>query len=220
MQMFLIVTIIFISSARAGLLFTYNQLTTKDLEQMNQLVRNKIKESKTAGSGQVVPLKEALQAVYSRPNQDNVIEKVMPALKAALDHDDESERVYKELIDEALNALTHTKNFKKEVQVTYSIFLENIISEFKPDLKKDSFEEKMIRKIAEKNIQLTKDAINDRRLRLMSESPSPSQIASKIIQDWEVKATIPESEPIEKNRADKNTEESNTQDSQQGNEKK
>jgi hypothetical protein len=54
---------LFCLNAQAGLLFNYSQLATKDLDEMNQLVNDKISESKKAYSGKNVPLKEALQAI-------------------------------------------------------------------------------------------------------------------------------------------------------------
>lgn len=182
------VTIILAFHSQAGLLYTYNQLTLKDLDQMNALVKNKLKEAKAADSGKVVPIKEGLQAVYSRPNSDDMIDKISPPLRTALDQEDATEKVFSELVQEAINALKNTKNFKKEVQVTYSIFLENVISEFKPSLKPGNFEFKIVKKIADSEIELTKDAQRDRKLRLMQESSSPSAIATKVLENYQEKA--------------------------------
>ncbi len=181
------VTIILSITVNAGLLYTYNQLTVKDLDQMNALVKNKVKESKNADSGKIVPIKEGLQAVFSRPNSDDMIEKITPPLRAIMEQEDATEKVFGELVQEAINALKNTKNFKKEVQVTYAIFLENVISEFKPSLRVGGFEFKTIKKIADSDIELTKDAEKDRKLRLMQESSSPSVIAAKVIENFEEK---------------------------------
>lgn len=193
----LFVTIILALQSEAGLLYTYNQLTLKDLDQMNTLVKNKLKESKSADSGKVVPIKEGLQAVFSRPNADDMIEKISPPLRTALEQEDATEKVFGDLVTEAINALTNTRNFKKEVQVTYAIFLENVISEFKPGLKKESFEYKIVKKIADSSIELTKDAQKDRKLRLMQESASPSVIAKKVLEDFEEKLKAPPVKEVE-----------------------
>lgn len=183
-----VVAIIFITVfSQAGLLFNYHQLTLKNLDQMNSLVKSKIKESKAAYSGKAVPLKEALQSVLSRPDSDDMISKIIDPLRNKLDEEDAYEKVFEELIQEAINALKNTKNFKRDVQVTYAIFLENTLSEFKPDIKDDSFEMKMVKKIADSQIELTKDARKERQLRLMTEGTSPSEIARLILQDYEKK---------------------------------
>lgn len=176
-----------VSLAQAGLLFSYHQLTLKNLDQMNTLVRNKIKESKAAYSGKTVPLKEALQSILSRPNADDMISKIMDPIRNQLDQEDAYEKIFEELIQEAINALKNTKNFKRDVQVTYAIFLENTLAELKPDIKENSFELKMIKKIADSQIELTKDARKERQLRLMSEGTSPSELAKIILQDYEKK---------------------------------
>ncbi|MFM6928865.1 MAG: hypothetical protein ACKOX6_10410, partial [Bdellovibrio sp.] len=94
-------------NAQAGLLFNYSQLATKDLDEMNQLVTDKIKESKKAYSGKNVPLKEALQAVYSRPNDDDMIDKIAAPLRTNLDEIEAWEKTVSQLTDEAVNALKH-----------------------------------------------------------------------------------------------------------------
>ncbi len=71
--------------AQAGLLYNYSQLKLKDLDQMSKIVRDKIKESSTAGGNPAIPLKEGLQAVFSRPDDDGMIEKLITPLKSALD---------------------------------------------------------------------------------------------------------------------------------------
>jgi len=169
------------STASAGLLLTYHQLALKDLDQMNDLVNAKIKEAKKSSSGKAVPLKEALQAVFSRPNQDGMIGKVFAPLRNELERLDAFEKVVKDLTDEALHALSNTKNFKPDVQVTYAFFLENLISEFKPLVQDSGFEKKMIEKIANSGVQLTKEALKERKRRLMTEGASPSDLATETL---------------------------------------
>ncbi|MFN7906293.1 MAG: hypothetical protein ACK5P5_14025, partial [Pseudobdellovibrionaceae bacterium] len=99
----------FASTSFAGLLFTYHQLALKDLDSMTQLVQQKVKESKRASDGKVVPLKEAYQAVMSRPNDDGLIEKVIDPVRNELEDLNEKERIIEALTQEAINALTNTK---------------------------------------------------------------------------------------------------------------
>ena len=179
-------------SASAGLLFTYHQLALKDLDAMTKLVQSKVKESKRSGSGKVVPLKEAYQAVMSRPDDDGLIEKVVGPLRNALEDIEEKDRITQDLIQEALNALTNTKNFKADVQVTYWIFLENTIADLKQNLStsedvKSSFEYRMLDKIAKAKLEITDKAKQERTLRMMKSTNSPSEVAAKILQGLEQK---------------------------------
>lgn len=175
------VLVVFSLNASAGLLFNYSQLTTKDLDEMNQIVQSKIKESKQSASGKHVPLKEALQAVFSRPNDDDMIDKVIAPLRTSLDELDYWEKSISQLADEAINALKNPKAFSPVVQSTYLIFLENLLSELKPYLKRPGFERQIAERIRDAKIAVPERAANERRLRTMKSTVSPSEIARKIL---------------------------------------
>lgn len=171
----------FSQSSNAGLLFNYHQLALKDLDQMNEIVKSKIKESRKSSSGKVVPLKEALQAIYSRPNEDGMIEKVSGPLRSELDENDAWYTTLEQLVNEASSCLKNPKAFKADVQVTYAIFLNNIIAESKPMLSEDKAIRKLFEKIEAANIEITKEAKAERNLRMMKELPSPSELAKRIL---------------------------------------
>ncbi len=172
------------SASLAGLLMTYHQLTMKDLDQMNEFVNSKLKEARKSSTGKIIPLREGLQAVFSRPNDDGMIAKIYSPLRNELERQNTLEKVYKDLIDEAIHVLTHPQNFKPDVQTTYAIFLENLISEFKPMLKDEaSFEKKMIEKIANASIELSNESLKERKRRLMKEGKSPSVLANLVLKE-------------------------------------
>ena len=148
---------------------------------MNELVNAKLKEAKKAGSGKVVPLKEALQAVYARPNDDDMIVKIVSPLRRNLDELESWEKTISQLTDEALNALKNPRAFKPAVQVTYAIFLENLMSEIKPYMKNEGFERKIIERIRDSKVTLSKEANNELKLRMMKSMASPAEIAEHIL---------------------------------------
>lgn len=168
-------------TAHAGLLFNYSQLALKDLDQMNKLVSDKVAEAKKSSSGKAVPLKEALQAVYSRPNDDEMIEKIVSPLRSNLDELESWEKTISQLTDEAINALKNPRAFKPVVQTTYIVFLENLLSEIKPYMKNDGFERKIAERIRDAKIEVSKEAVSERKLRMMKDTTSPSEIAGKIL---------------------------------------
>lgn len=172
---------VFCAQAHAGLLFNYSQLATKDLDQMSELVSSKVKESKKSESGKSVPLKEALQAVYARPNEDDMIEKVVSPLRANLDELESWEKSISQLTDEAINALKNPKAFKPVVQVTYVIFLENLMLEIKPYMKGEGFERAIVERIRDAKIEVSKEAANELKVRTMRTLSSPSEMAEKIL---------------------------------------
>lgn len=176
-------TLIFSAQAFAGLLFNYSELALKDLDQMNALVMSKVKESKKFRDGKIVPLKEALQAVYSRPNEDGMIEKVIGPLRTELDEADLWEKAINDLTTEAINALKNPKAFKPVVQVSYQIFLENLLADMKPFLTKSGFERSLTEKVRDAKLSMTKEATAERKLRMMKNAISPSELAGQLLSE-------------------------------------
>lgn len=166
----------------AGLLYTYSQLQLKDLEQMQKIIDDKIRESEKEAAGKMVPLKEALQALYARPDDDDMIDKLVGSLRTKLDEIESWEKSVSQLTDEAINALKNPKAFKGSVQVTYQVFLENLLSEMKPYVDQVGFERKMTERIRDAKINVSKEAANERSLRQMQATTSPSEIARQILE--------------------------------------
>ena len=146
---------------------------------MNDFVKSKVKEFKKDGSPMV--LKEAVQAVYARPNDDDMIEKVIQPLRTELDENDQWEPTIDSLVQEAIGALKNPKAFKPVVQNTYAVFLENIIADFKPFADKEGHERKVIKSIRDADIDLSKEAQDERYKRTMSSHKSPSALAAKVL---------------------------------------
>jgi hypothetical protein len=193
---------LFATLCHAGLLYQYHELTLMSLDQMNKIVRDKLKESKHADA-KTVPLKEGIQAVFSRPDQDRMIEKVIAPLRSELQDMDQYDRTMTALTEEALNALTNTRNFKPSVQVTYAVFLENLMADSRKAAEEDgSLEQKLLQKIKKANIKVTKEAENERRVRGgLPDSKSPSEIAASILEEIDkAKKERAEAEKAEKEK--------------------
>lgn len=175
-------TLLWCFAAQAGLLLNYSQLALKDLDQMSKLIQSKISESRKVGGDQVIPLKECLQAVFARPNEDFMIEKIISPLKSELEGHNAWESSITALVKEANGALKNPKPFKPVVLVTYAIFLENLIAEIKPKVG-ETFEAKILKQIQDAKIEIPKAAQNERRLRMMKELSSPSDVAREILEN-------------------------------------
>lgn len=178
----------FAFKVNAGLLFNYSQLAVKDLDQINKLVNEKIKESKKTSSGKFIPLREALQAVYSRPNEDSMIDKVVAPLRSELDNLDAWEKTIRQLTDEALGVLKRSGTFTPPVQVTYALFLHNLLAELKPYIKEKGFERQIVEKIRDAHVDVSKEARHEIKIRMMKSLLSPSDVANQIL----IKATEPQ----------------------------
>ena len=175
-----VMSMVVTSVSQAGLLFSYNRLALKDLDDMSRLVKDKIKESHKETGDKSIPLKEGLQAVFSRPNPDFLIEKILPPLKSELDDLGAWERSLKSLVKEALGALKNPGAFKPEAQVTYLVFLENLVSELRPR-SKEKFETALLEQIRDAKIVVTDGAQKERQLRMMKETTSPSALAEQVL---------------------------------------
>ena len=177
--------------AQAGLLYAYNRLATKDLDEMTHLIRAKISESKKESGNKSMPLREALQAVFSRPDHDGLVSQLLPPLKNELDDLNAWDLTIKALVKEALGALGNPKAFRPEAQVTYAVFLENVIAEFKPKAS-EPLQKSILTTIRDAKIELSKEARRERQLRMMETGVSPSELARNVLEALNAKPQSPE----------------------------
>ena len=184
----LAVLIMITSNSHSGLLFSSSRLALKDLDQMTKLVQDKIKESRKSGGDKSVPLKEALQAVYSRPNADGMIDKIAGPLKDELEQQNAWEHSLKSLVKEATGALRNSKAFRVEAQITYLTFLENLLADLKPKASKE-FEHSIIVQVRDAQIEVNAAARREQELRMLRVSESPSKLAEIIL------TTVPDKGP-------------------------
>lgn len=164
-----------------AVLYNYSRLALKDLDEMNKLVQEKIHESRKSGD-RIASLREALQAVFARPNDDFMIDKVVNPLKNELDEHEAWESTVRSLVEEALQALKKPDKVKPAAQVTYAIMLDNFVADMKPRAE-EGFEKKLLTEIRDAKIELTKKAKNERQMGMMRESASPSETAANILKE-------------------------------------
>lgn len=167
-------------------LYNYSRLALKDLDEMNKLVQEKIRESRAAKGDKILPLREAMQAIYARPNEDFMIDKVMSPLRNELDEHGAFESTIQSLVEESIEALKKPDKVKAAAQVTYAVMLENFLAEMKPRVGEE-FEKKMITKVRDADISLTRKAENERKLGMMKPTKSPSDFAASILKATEKK---------------------------------
>lgn len=111
----------------AGLLYNHQQLKAKNREAMSALVQAKVQEAQKDRGSKIVPLKEALQAILSRPDEDQLAGELIPIVKEELDGMQEWERALSALVDEAAGALQNPRAFGPKVLSTYQVFLDNFL---------------------------------------------------------------------------------------------
>lgn len=172
-----------VSTDTPQLAYTSTRLKVMDLEEMTDLLQGKAKEFKKTDNSQF--LKDGLLICLSRPDEDSVIEKVMSSVKTPLEDHGLWESAVEELVDNAISSIKN-ETANGADQVTYSVALENLISEFKPQFvkqyKSPGFEARIIEKIAAADLSFTSQAKAERGLNLMRSSLSPSMIAKRLVE--------------------------------------
>lgn len=163
-------------------IYVYHRLIMKDLEQMDKFVQERIQKAKTTGQNKEELLYEALLTLFSRPNLDNLIEKIAPSLHAELATQDLQEKLYSQLITEALTAIkpSNAEKTKIETQLTYLIVLENWLVEFRPKIKSPEIK-KWYQQIADNNIKLSKKQLKHAQVQMPYNLKNPSQLAKEIL---------------------------------------
>ncbi len=162
---------------------TYKNLKLNDLDQMMDLMYEKINEYKK--TDQIQKLKEGAQIAYSRPDEDRTLDKVISLVKNPLEDNGEWENTIEAMVQQNIVRLNDEKA-DPIIQVTAGVVLENLISDFKPlfikQYKSGGFETEMIEKIADSNAAYSKLAKAERKLNLMRMNSSPSEIANRLIE--------------------------------------
>lgn len=169
------------------LTYNYAQLAMKDLDQMNAMVLEQLRVSK-AYDTDPEPLKKAVVFIFSRPNEDGTLEKVLSYVKNPLYDQDLWNETLSQLTDKSIESLKNPQGLNGREQVTYSVILLNILSELKPDLKKQGFEMQLVQRIADANIEFSKEARAERSLgQMRGSSSSPSVVAKLLLEPYQLK---------------------------------
>lgn len=161
----------------------YSYLKILDLDQMTNLMQKSVKEFNQTEDSQ--RLKEALLICFARPDEDGVIEKILAIVRTPLDDRNLWESAFEELQDQSLEGVKND-NLSTVDQVTYSVVIENVLSELRPFFIKQyasaGFETRLVEKIAQADIQLSSEAKNERKLNLMKGYVSPSIVAQAMLE--------------------------------------
>lgn len=162
--------------------YSYKNLKLNDLDQMMEIISEKVKDFKNTEN--IQKLKEGALIAYSRPNEDRTLDKVISMVQNALEDNDEWENTIEAMVQQSIATIKNESEIASR-QVTAGVVLENIIADIKPIFIKQyhsgGFETEMIEKIAASQAIYGKAAASERRLNLMRNNGSPSEIASKLL---------------------------------------
>ena len=171
-------------SRSSELTYAYSRLKLLDIDEMNDIVLKRVKDYRKS-KNQVV-LREALLISLSRPDDDNLLEKLMSTVRYTLETNDDWEEIVESIVDESTSRLKD-QTTAPEDQVTYLTALSNLVLEFKPELYKPDvspvFEKNIIAKIADAEIIVSDEARKESSLNSMYAVPNPSILAQNILKE-------------------------------------
>lgn len=192
-------TLLFVSpSISSAKNYKFTDFQLKDLRQMESILNKHIEESErildnedlseqVAETQAIAELREALKILFSRPDKDNMTNKLLPDLRRKLVELKSFEDSLSQLTVEALVGFKQEK-LGKTYRSTFLFILENVLAEVKPIREDNDLYKQILVKIKNAKIKVPRDVRSFRLMRGMYKSPSPSDIAGRILEKWEKNA--------------------------------
>ncbi len=156
------------------------QLKIKNIDQMQKLVDGFILETETKHN--ILPLKRATRLILSHSNENAMVDKLLPQIITYLLDWKELENIFTELTEEALHRVK-ARHGKTTHQVTYVILLENIVYELNSKKKDWPFSKKLLQRISNADIKVSKTVRSELQLRTMKHVVSPSRLAQSVLRE-------------------------------------
>ena len=161
---------------------TYKTLKILDLDQMTDLLYEKANDYKR--NNRVQALREGTMIAFSRPNEEVILDKIISIVRSPLEDADEWEGTIEQMVGQSVQTIKDD-SAQATNQVTASVVLENVLSEFKPAFVKQyqsgGFETTVIERIAASDLKFSKQAEQEKKLNQMKSGLTPSQLAQKLI---------------------------------------
>lgn len=162
---------------------TYKSLKILDLDQMTDLLYEKANDYKR--SNRVQALREGVMVAFSRPNEDVILDKIVSIVRSPLEDIGEWESTVEQMVGQSVQTLKNDSSSGTD-QVTASVVLENVLSEFKPLFQKQyqsgGFETTVIERLAASDLRFSKQAEQEKKLNQMKSGLTPSELAKKLIE--------------------------------------
>lgn len=172
--------------------YKYNELMIKDYDEMLAMVMDMVKKSQTAtskedsgGEGEAVEwLGRATKLVFSRPDSDNMVAKLLNEVRRDLQGFNSYEDTIAGIADEAVKNASDKDN-PISVQSTALVILENILTEIRPSVVNNNNTDllRVVERVAAANLRLSSEVKKDRRLRGMFLTKNPSDEAKAILKE-------------------------------------
>jgi hypothetical protein len=162
---------------------TYKSLTILDLDQMTDLLYEKVNDYKR--NDRVMALREGTMLAFARPNEEVILDKIISIVRSPLEDLGEWDATIEQMVGQSIQTIKSESSTGAE-QVMASVILENVLSEFKPLFTKQyqsgGFETSVVERIAASNLRFSKQAEQEKKLNQMKSGLTPSELATKLIE--------------------------------------
>lgn len=165
--------------------YNYAELQIKNFDEMQTLVNARVKKAEGIANQNVSEakniLKDALQLIFSRPNSDNIVTKLVAPIRSTLKNIETYELTLDEIATSAISQAQSKKGNIKN-RATSFVVLANLMSELQPEVKSNPDIRKIFIKIRDAKIEVQDAVKSEMRMRAMLPAPtSPSAIATKVL---------------------------------------
>lgn len=168
--------------------FKYNELMIKDYDEMSAMVQNYLDKAKdlagedgTANEDEVVAqLRMALKLIFSRPNSDNMVAKLVPEVRRVLVGFNGFESGVSAIANESIGYVKND-DAPASVQSTSLFILDNILAEIRPEVENNPQMRSIVERVRDAKIKVSKDVVKERQIRGMFSTKSPSDIARDLL---------------------------------------
>ncbi|MCB0414414.1 MAG: hypothetical protein KDD50_08780 [Bdellovibrionales bacterium] len=125
-------------------------------------------------------LKKTLRMIFSRPDKDSMVQRILPDIRRRLTNLHSYDDTIEKLANECVYNIKSNK--MAPVYISTCIFiLENIMSEIKPTAKDNKVYKQIMSKIIEADLEVPRKVRSFRRMRGMFKTISPSETAKNIM---------------------------------------
>jgi hypothetical protein len=178
-----------IVKSESKLPYTYNQLKLYDIDEMVEITEDRMALYKETNDSE--KLYEIMTLILARPNDDNILERLMLSIRYSIDSNKLWEDALVVVVDNALQALKDETTSSSD-QLLHLMILQNLLVEFKPEFKRldisPKFEKSIIEKIASEDIEISKEVKAEAGINLIKLPASPSDLAKSILSELGLKS--------------------------------
>lgn len=169
--------------------YKYADLIVKDYDEMHAMVQAQVRKAQAATDEAegIDHLRAALKLIFTRPDTDNMVAKLVTDVRRELAGYGAFERVIAQLAAEATDNLRN-KEANISVRTSASFILENLLTEIRPEAERENGEmRKTVRRLMDARLDLPREVKSERKLRGMFLTTNPSADAAKIIEGIEAR---------------------------------